>query len=147
MHLSVLNGKFCCFWSCVQKFLTPTKYIPYISRVPQCLSPRRNWDPHPLTRKRVWALWGWGGPNSDDWRKSLVLRLLCAPSHYSWCLLRRTFPAYRSCVVICSSCHELKVTGPGHPILAEEVLTGMNWSLLRIIYNAHKHPRITLSAV
>ncbi len=30
--------------------------------------------PHPLSRKRV--RW-WGGPNSDDWRKSLVLCLLC----------------------------------------------------------------------
>jgi hypothetical protein len=25
----------------------------YISRVPQCLSPRPNWDPQPLSRKRV----------------------------------------------------------------------------------------------
>ncbi len=57
----------------------PTKYI-YISTVPQCLSPRPNWDPHhPLYRKRVCPLSsnrrgrntrlrvrGWGGPNSDN---------------------------------------------------------------------------------
>ncbi len=44
--------------------------------------------PHPLSRKRVCPtpptrLWvggggGWGSPNSDDWRKSLALYLLCA---------------------------------------------------------------------
>jgi hypothetical protein len=60
-------------------------------KVPQCLSPRWNWDPpHPLSRKRVCSpfrnqrgvntrLRGreWGSPNSDDWRESLVLCLLC----------------------------------------------------------------------
>jgi hypothetical protein len=52
------------------------------------MSPRRNWDspnpasvPLPLemggghTRLRVRA---WGSPNSDDWRQSLALCLLCA---------------------------------------------------------------------
>jgi hypothetical protein len=56
------------------------------------MSPRRNWDsPTPLaasecalppgqkggghTRLR---LKGWGSPNSDDWRKSVALYLLCA---------------------------------------------------------------------
>jgi hypothetical protein len=60
-----------------------------VHRVPQCLSPRRNWDPPPPlpqasvspgnprgehTRLRVR---GWGSPNSEDWRKSLILCLLC----------------------------------------------------------------------
>ncbi len=75
-------------------------YVQYIPGVPQCLSPRLNWDPHipspasvvcsslkpkggggahsPDTRLRV-REWGGGGPNSDDWRKSLVfcLHVLC----------------------------------------------------------------------
>ncbi len=62
----------------------------YIPRVPQCMSPRRNWDsptPSPASkgasppnqggghiRLRVR---GWGSPNSDDWNKSLALCLLC----------------------------------------------------------------------
>ncbi len=65
----------------------------YIFRAPQCMSPRRNWDsPQPLSRKRVCPpppdqrvgghprlrLRGWGSSNSDDWRKSLALCLLCA---------------------------------------------------------------------
>jgi hypothetical protein len=60
----------------------------YIPRVLQCLFPRPN-SPPPLpqasvslprnqkgrhTRLRVR---GWGSPNSDDWRKSLALCLLC----------------------------------------------------------------------
>jgi len=63
----------------------------YIYRVPQCMSPRRNWvsptsslasecAPTPGTkggggtrlRERRW-----GRPNSDDWRKGLALCLLC----------------------------------------------------------------------
>ncbi len=74
----------------------------YIPRVPQCLSPRRNWDPppHALANKRVRTLpepkgrthspcgWG-GGPNSDDWRKSLEFCLLCGsfpcPDYRWWC--------------------------------------------------------------
>jgi hypothetical protein len=59
----------------------------YIPRVPQCLSPRPNWDPHPLSRKLVCpprAGEGVGSPNSDDWRKILALCLLCV---YSWRLL------------------------------------------------------------
>ncbi len=62
------------------------------NRVPQCLSSRRNWDlptPSPVSecvpppeakeggrhiRLRVRA---GGGPNSDDWRKSLAPCLLC----------------------------------------------------------------------
>ncbi len=69
----------------------PTKYIHYIPRVPQCLSPRPNWDPptpsspskcvpSPETkggRHTLLPLRGWGGFNSDDWRKSLALCLLC----------------------------------------------------------------------
>ncbi len=61
----------------------------YISRVPQCLSPRQNWDPPtPLPQARVpppnqregtlACRWGGGGVSiSDDWRKSLALCLLC----------------------------------------------------------------------
>jgi hypothetical protein len=70
-----------------------TKYIyTRTYRVSECLFPRPNCDPHaPLhpqasgfppgtkgrgghTRLRVT---GGGGPNSDDWRKSLSLCLLC----------------------------------------------------------------------
>ncbi len=62
----------------------------YISRVPQCLSPRPNWDPppplppasvSPLESGGETLACGWGGgggPNSDDWRKSLAPCLLCA---------------------------------------------------------------------
>jgi hypothetical protein len=86
------------------KFLTyinrfpPTKYIQHIPRVPQCLSPRWNCPPptpsppasvppHPnqtggLTRLRAR---GWGCSNSDDWRKSLALCLLCFPFHKHSC--------------------------------------------------------------
>jgi hypothetical protein len=47
----------------------------HVPRVPQCLSPRLNWDPHPLSRKRVCTptrnqrgdsrlrVRGWGVPN------------------------------------------------------------------------------------
>ncbi len=74
----------------------------YLPRVPECLTPRQNWDPHPLSRKRPEAKEGEthspagegmgesqfgrlekkpsegvGSPNSDDWRKSLALCLLC----------------------------------------------------------------------
>ncbi len=75
---------------------TQSTYILY--RAPQCMSPRRNFTrkktknlPQPLSRKRVcppprskgWGghtrlrLRGWGSSNSDDWRKSLALCLLC----------------------------------------------------------------------
>jgi hypothetical protein len=63
-----------------------------IKRAPQCISPRRNWDsPNPSsasecalppgpkggTRHTRLRLNGWGSPNSNDWRKSLALCLLC----------------------------------------------------------------------
>ncbi len=74
-----------------------TLYIYTEPRVPQCLSPRRTWAPHPLSPQRVSSpppnqRGGGGGthspacdgarprrgsPNSDDWRESLVLCLLC----------------------------------------------------------------------
>ncbi len=69
------------------------------------MSPRRNWDsPTPLAAgecslpppdQRVGGhtrllLKGWGSPNSDDWRKSLALCLLCA-SHP----LNRPYPDKR----------------------------------------------------
>jgi hypothetical protein len=80
----------------------------YIPRVPQWLSPRWNWDPHPLSRKRVCfpsgtkggggfqtrlRVRGWGSPNSDDWRENLVLCLLCEVQyvHYPYRLLVTVF--------------------------------------------------------
>jgi hypothetical protein len=70
------------------------KVHEYIYRVPQCMSPCRNWDsPTPSlasecapspgtkgghTRLRVR---GWGSPKSDDWRNSLALCLLCGSEH------------------------------------------------------------------
>ncbi len=80
-----------------------TAQSTYIYRVPQYMSPRRNWDsPTPYlasacapptgtkeggghTRLRVR---GWGSPNSDDWRKSLELCLLCVVLYI---LIRRTW--------------------------------------------------------
>jgi hypothetical protein len=66
----------------------------YTYRVPKCMSPLLNWDsPTPsLASECVLppgtnggeggahspAMGGWGSPNSDDWRKSLALCLLCA---------------------------------------------------------------------
>jgi hypothetical protein len=76
-----------------KKWAHPTPgstYIIYL-RVPQCLSPRPNWDPpppplpqasvspHPPEPKgegNTLACGRGGGPNSDDWRKSLVLSTL-----------------------------------------------------------------------
>jgi hypothetical protein len=55
-----------------------------IPRVPQCMSPRPNRDPPPTSSpKRGWGTHspgdeGVGDPNTDDWRKRLVLCLLCA---------------------------------------------------------------------
>ncbi len=55
-----------------------------------CLSFRPNWNPHALskgnqrwevhTRLRVRG-WGVESPNSNDWRESLVLCLLCGQYH------------------------------------------------------------------
>jgi hypothetical protein len=68
-------------------------YVEYHSTY---MSLRRTWEsPHPLPRQRVFPspqnqrggghtrlrVWGWGSPNSDDWRKSLALCLLCGLSH------------------------------------------------------------------
>jgi hypothetical protein len=73
--------------SYVYFLLHGTKYL-YKYRVPQCMSPRWNWDsptpslasecsPPPGTngsgRHTRLRLRGWGSPNSDDWRKSLAL--------------------------------------------------------------------------
>jgi hypothetical protein len=73
-------------------YIKPQSTNILVPTVPQCLSPRPNWDtPPPLpqasvppppnhrgerhTRLRVR---GWGiGPNSDGWRKSLAHCLLC----------------------------------------------------------------------
>ncbi len=63
-----------------------------IHRIPQCMSPRRNWEAPTathLSRKRVCPshgtkmghiflrVKGWGSTNSNDWRKGLALCLLC----------------------------------------------------------------------
>jgi hypothetical protein len=64
-------------------------------RVPQCLSPRPNWDPPPpLPQESVSPRdqrgghhspageeVGGGGPKLDDWRKSLALCLICGESY------------------------------------------------------------------
>ncbi len=65
-------------------------------RAPEWMSPRRNWDspnPPPASEcalpppdQRVGGhtrlrLKGWRSHNSDDWRKSLALCLLCEPNH------------------------------------------------------------------
>ncbi len=67
--------------STLKKVSTPNTYIP---RVPQFLSLRPNWDPPPpLPQASVYLIrtkgggtltcgWGGGGPNWDDWRKSLA---------------------------------------------------------------------------
>jgi hypothetical protein len=44
-----------------------------VPRVPECLFPRRNWDPPPPLPQ---TSEGWE-TNSDDWRKSLELCQLC----------------------------------------------------------------------
>ncbi len=60
----------------------------YMPRVPQCMSPRPNWDPPtPLPQASLppgtkggdtlTSRSGGGGPDSDDWRKSLAQCLLC----------------------------------------------------------------------
>ena len=52
----------------------------YVPRVPQCLSPRTNWDPSTLSRNRDTLACGWGGGGSQFGgleKKSLVLCLLC----------------------------------------------------------------------
>ncbi len=70
-----------------------TQQSTYKPRVPQCLSLRQNWDPPPPCpegippppprRRGGKRACGWGGegrgvgPNSDDWRKSIALCLLC----------------------------------------------------------------------
>ncbi len=86
-------------------YLNTIRYIAVTSRpqctyiipgVPQCLSPLPNWDqPTTLSRKRVCpppprtkrggdrlgrGVREWGSPNSDDWKKSLALCLLCVCS-------------------------------------------------------------------
>jgi hypothetical protein len=68
--------------------------IVNISRVPERLSFPRNWDPHPLTRKRVClplgpkggqnfhAGEGMGRPNLYDWTESLALCTLWTFTYY-----------------------------------------------------------------
>ncbi len=61
--------------------------------------------PHPLSRKRVCTsprnqrggahtrkrVRGWGSPNSNDWRKSLALCLLCASDYESFVYLSLSY--------------------------------------------------------
>ncbi len=80
----------------------PTKYRDTVPRVPQYLFLRPNWDlpalpPSPPiefvsppgtkgggdTLACGWG--GLGGPNSDDWRKILALRLLCGWADIKFC--------------------------------------------------------------
>jgi hypothetical protein len=61
-------------------FLLSFGHKVYIYRVPQCMSPRRNWDSPtpsrvcPSPRHQIWEghprlrVRGWGSPSSDDWR-------------------------------------------------------------------------------
>ncbi len=80
----------------------PTKYIN-TPRLSKCLSRRWNWyhpPPSPAsecapgtkgrgglhTRSRL-RVRGWGSPNSDDWRESLILCLLCSWPY--WLLKQR----------------------------------------------------------
>ncbi len=78
-------------------YVYPRSQSTYIYRAPQCMFPRRNWaspNPSPASKcalppTKRWGghtrrrLKGWGSPNSDDWRKSLALCLLCAPDNVS----------------------------------------------------------------
>jgi hypothetical protein len=83
-----VGSLFCNLLSCAS---TTCLVVKVQLGVPQCMSPRQNWDsPNPSlasecgppprtgggghTRLRVR---GWGSHNSDDWRKSLTLCLLC----------------------------------------------------------------------
>ncbi len=84
---------------CYLSFPYLTKYL-YI-KITTVYVPSSDLElPQPLSRKRVCPepsppdqrggggtvnrlqLKGWGSPNSDDWRKSLALCLLCALSYY-----------------------------------------------------------------
>ncbi len=76
----------------------------YIPRVPQCLSPCPNWAPNPspasefvpARNQHLPAVEGVGGPNPDDWRKSLALsqgggyKIIWddSPLCYGWVALR-----------------------------------------------------------
>ncbi len=64
-----------------------------IHRVPECLSPRRNWvpPPHPPQASvsppldpKGREVSGCGGPNSDDWKESLALCILCSLNQENW---------------------------------------------------------------
>jgi len=100
-----------------------TSQSTYIYRAPQCMSPCRNWDsPTPLAAgecslppdQRVGGhtslrLKGWGSPNSDDWRKSLALCLLCAiptPAYFAEPEIsaHRKLTIYAEKLNICNNC-------------------------------------------
>ncbi len=78
-------------YMCGAKVWLGLNHKVHIYRVPQCMSPRRNWDsptpsrvsecaPPPVTKggaPRHTRLRGRGRPNYDDWRKSIALCVLC----------------------------------------------------------------------
>ncbi len=79
--------------NCFVGYHSITKYVYIKEYHSECMSPRRNWDsPNPSLasecapppQNRGWGghthslrVRGWGSHNSDDWRKSLALCLLC----------------------------------------------------------------------
>jgi hypothetical protein len=87
----------------MKQCLYTTKYIPYLEYPgTRCLSPRWNWVPptslpqasvyHPPPppppqggRHAHLRGWDWGSPNSDDWRKSLAICLLCVVNCTRYC--------------------------------------------------------------
>ncbi len=99
-----------------------------VQRVPQCMSPRRNWvlPPPPLPQASVpltpeakggghtcLPVRGWGSPNSDDWRKSLALCLLCGLRNLLYTSEFCTGTVYLSrCSLLCTMC-----TGEGHELV------------------------------
>ncbi len=108
--------------ACHMIYHTYLRYLPKstnIDRVPQCVSPRQNWDPPPLSRKQVCPppppeskgggghtrlrVRGWGSPNSDDWRKSWALCL------YSVLPFKQSSVILLICLILTSS-----LKGLGH---------------------------------
>ncbi len=78
------------------------KVLIYVLRVPQCLPPRTIiGTPLPSASEGRG-----GGPNSDDWRKSLVLCLLCGLSYSDILSNEHTFKVIRFFIqyVLCVRC-------------------------------------------
>ncbi len=81
------NRKLSSLGNTFQNVVLKTKNSYKYCRVPQWMSPRRNWDspPPPLQTgeggQTCLRVRGWGSPNSEDRRKSLALCLLCDNYH------------------------------------------------------------------